>query len=170
MAVSRALRRLLRIRDIEEEQGRLALESALGELRHLENALAATVERARDGRRLAAASAYSGELTDRLAGLEETRAADRRAAVLSPRIADTELDVFALRQEFLRKRVERRQAETLIRETEARYTVEASRRGQQTLDDWFGNKTHRAGVEAESSRTGTSGGDSQGIDPSAQGT
>lgn len=91
MAVSRALRRLLRIRDIEEEQGRLALESALGDLRHLENALAATVERARSGRRLVGTSAHSGELPDRLAGLEETRAADRRAAVLVPRIADAEL-------------------------------------------------------------------------------
>ena len=32
MAVSRALRRLLRVRELEEEQSRLALESALGEL------------------------------------------------------------------------------------------------------------------------------------------
>jgi hypothetical protein len=170
MAVSRALRRLLRIRDIEEEQGRLALESALGDLRHLENALAATVERARSGRRLVGTSAHSGELPDRLAGLEETRAADRRAAVLVPRIADAELDVVALRQEFLRKRVERRQAETLIRETEARDAVEANRRGQQMLDDWFGNKTHRVGAEAQASRVAASEGDSQEADHTARGT
>jgi hypothetical protein len=40
MAVSRALRRLLRIRELEEEQCRLALESTLGELNRLESALA----------------------------------------------------------------------------------------------------------------------------------
>lgn len=149
MAVSRALRRLLRIRDLEEEQGWLALESALGELRHLENALAAAIERERRGRRLAAASAYSGELIDRLAGLEETRAAGRRSAALAPRIADAELDVAALRQEFLARRVERRQAETLIQETEARDAVEDGRRGQQALDDWFRNQMHREAAEAK---------------------
>jgi hypothetical protein len=109
-------------------------------------------------------------LPDRLAGLEETRAADRQAAVLAPRIADAELDVVALRQEFLRKRVERRQAETLIRETEARDAVEANRRGQQMLDDWFGNKTHRAETEAGASRIAASENDPQAADRTAQKT
>ena len=86
MAASRALRRLLRIRDIEEEQSRLALESALSQLNRLEHALAATAERDRRGRRLVDASARTGELPDRLAGLEETRAAGRHAAALAPRI------------------------------------------------------------------------------------
>jgi hypothetical protein len=149
MAVSRALRRLLRIRDLEEEQGRLALESALGELRHLENALAAAVERDRRGRRLVEASARTGELPDRLAGLEETRAAGRRSAALGEWIADAELDVAALRQEFLARRVERRQAETLIQESEARDAVEDGRRGQQALDDWFRNQMHREAAEAK---------------------
>ena len=44
MAVSRALRRLLRIRELEDEQCRLALESTLGELNRLECALTATAE------------------------------------------------------------------------------------------------------------------------------
>ncbi|MGD0731384.1 MAG: hypothetical protein ABR956_08965 [Terracidiphilus sp.] len=142
MAVSRSLRRLLRIRSLEEEQCRLALESALGDLRHLKNALSATVEQGRRGRALVGTSAQTGELPDRLAGLEESRAAVRRAAALAPRIADAELDAAALRQEFLLKRVERRQAETLIQESEARDAVEAGRRGQQGLDDWFGNRRH----------------------------
>jgi len=170
MAVSRALRRLLRIRNLEEEQGRLALESALGELRNLQNALASTVERARRGRRLVGASAHSGELPDRLAGLEETRAAGRHAAALAPRIADAELDVVTLRREFLARRVERRQAETLIRETEAQDAAEAGRRGQQALDDWFGNKMHRAGAEAEPSGSAIPEADSQGTDRTTQET
>ncbi len=101
MPVSRSLRRLLHIRNLEEEQGGLALESALGDLNQLENALQTTVVRARGGRRLVGASAHSGELEDRLAGIEETRAAGRKAEVLKPRITDAELDVVALRQEFL---------------------------------------------------------------------
>jgi len=62
VAVSRALRRLLRIREIEEEQCKLALESALGELHRLEHALTATSALDRRGRRLVEASAHSGEL------------------------------------------------------------------------------------------------------------
>jgi flagellar biosynthesis chaperone FliJ len=147
MAVSRALRRLLNIRSIEEEQSRLALESALGELRRLEEALAAAFERDRLGRRLVEISARNGELPDRLAGLEETRAASRHAAALGPRIAEAELDVLGMREEFLSKRIERRQAETLIEETEAREALDAGRRGQQSLDDWYGNRMHRTEAE-----------------------
>ena len=142
MAVSRALRRLLRILTIEEEQCRLALESALGELRLFERALSETGNQARNGRRLVRASARSGELPDRLAGIEETHAADRRAAVLALRIREARANSDALRQAFLAKRVECRQAETLIGEAEAKDAVIAARRTQQGLDDWYLNRLH----------------------------
>jgi hypothetical protein len=137
MAVSRSLRRLLRIRNLEEEQSRLALESALGELSRLEQALTATAERDRLGRRLVETSAHSGELQDRLAGLEETRAAVRQAHALTPVIAKAQFNAATLRQAFLAKRIERSQAETLIQEAEVRDGIEAGRRSQQALDDWF---------------------------------
>jgi hypothetical protein len=143
MAVSRALRSLLRIRDLEEEQRRVALESALVELHRLQHSLAASVERGRRGRELVTASANTGELPDRIAGIAETLLAARYAEVMTPRIASTELNVAELRLEFLAKRVERRQAETLIRETEARDAAEAGRRGQQGIDDWYSNKLQR---------------------------
>jgi hypothetical protein len=155
MTVSPALRRLLRIRDLEEEQSRLALESALGELHRLKHALAATAELNRRGRRLVGASAQTGELPDRLAGLEEMRSATRRVAALAPRIADAELDVTKLRQEFISKRVERRQAETLIKETEARDAIEAGRRSQQALDDWYRNRLHRNAAQDDRNSYGT---------------
>ena len=140
MAVSRALRRLLRIRDLEEEQRRVALESALAELHRLQHALESSVQRGRQGRELVTASANTGELPDRIAGMAEARLAARYVEVMTPRIAATELNVAELRLEFLAKRVERRQAETLIRETEARDAVEAGRRGQQGIDGWYSNK------------------------------
>ncbi|MGA2806754.1 MAG: hypothetical protein ABSE87_01400 [Terracidiphilus sp.] len=151
MAVSRALRRLLRIRDLEEEQNRLALESALGELHGLERALTATANRDREGRALVKASAHSGLLPDRLAGLEETRAASRHAKAIGPRIETMKGQVTTLRQAFLLKRVERRQAETLIGETEAREAIAADRRGQQSLDDWYRSRLYREATDAEDS-------------------
>ncbi len=161
MAASRALRRLLRIRDLEEEQCRLTLESALGELGRLEDALKGTIERERRGRRLVEAGVRTGELPDRLAGIEETHAADRLFAVLGPRIAAKEEEVMVKRQEFLLKRVERRQAETLIQESEAEETIETDRRGQQELDNWYGSRQYREEAEAEPSTPVAEGAASQ---------
>jgi hypothetical protein len=156
MAVSLALRRLLNIRNIEEEHSRQALDAKLGELNRLHQAQQIAVERDRRGRRLVQISAHTGELSDRLAGLEETRAAGQCSATLAPKVAGAERDVAALRQEFISKRVGRRQAETLIQETEARDAVEAGRRGQQGLDDWYGSRLHGEQGKPEPSRTATS--------------
>jgi len=144
MAVSRALRRLLRIRQLQEEHSQAALDDALSELRHFEAALRSARERERGGRRLVAAGAVTGNLTDRLAGLEETRAAARRASFLEPRIAEAESTVSERRRQFLERRVERRQAETLIREKETADALEAGRRAQSSIDDWFLRRMQRA--------------------------
>jgi hypothetical protein len=143
MAVARAMRRLLQVLEIEEEQAKLALESALGELRLLEQRWATAVERNRSGRQLVKASAQSGNLTDRWAGVEEARAGNRHAASLIPRIAEAEMALNAKRQEYLARRVKRKQAQTLIEEDEAREAIKAGRRGQQSLDDWYLNRLHR---------------------------
>ena len=143
MAVTTALQRLLRIRDLEEEQSQIALGSALGELKDLENARMAAVGRRRQGRELVVASAGSGETIDRQAGLVEGQAAERQTLMLEPRIAASEQRTSQLRQKVLEKRVECRQAETLIEETETRVAVEASRRDQRGLDDWFGSRKFR---------------------------
>jgi flagellar export protein FliJ len=142
MPVSRALRRLLRVLEIEEEQSRLALESAQGELARLERLLKVARMRERSGRDLVVASASSGELTDRLAGIAETAAAQQRAIALELRIVNVQADVSTLREAFLSKRVERRQAETLITETEAKDAAVSGRRNQQSLDDWYLNRFH----------------------------
>jgi hypothetical protein len=157
VAVSRALRRLLRIRELEEEQSRLALESAMGEVHRLEHAQAANFERGRGGRRLVHASARSGEFRDRLAGLEETRAAERLALLLTPRIAEATEEAAGLREDYLSSRVERRQAETLIEEAQALETADAERRSQQGLDDWYRNRLHRADMESGRAKPVSSG-------------
>jgi len=143
MPVSFALRRLLHVRDIEEEQQRLALESALGELHALENALAAAHAREHAGRTLLALSVCGGEVADRTAALVEGQAAARCAAALTPRTAAAENRVLSARQAFLDKRTERRQAQTLIEEAEARDAAEAGRHNQQTLDETYGAGRHR---------------------------
>jgi|SRR5580692_6992564 hypothetical protein len=153
MPVSRPLRRLLRVLHLEEEETRRRLESALGDLRRLENSLEAASMRDRGGRRMVNLSAQSGELADRIAGMEESLAAARRTAALKPWIRDAEQEVSARREVFLSKRVERRQAETLVDEAQAHDTLEDARRTQRSLDEWHLNRLHRAETEADSARS-----------------
>ncbi len=143
MAASRALRRLLRIRKLEEERSRVDLEVALAQLQILEDARKAATERGRMGRSLVAASARSGELTDRLAGLEETRCADHLVKTLAMRIETAERVVVQLRNSLLAKRVECRQVEILIEKADAHNAIEAGRRGQQGLDEWHRSRRKR---------------------------
>ena len=84
---------------------------------------------------------------DRLAGIEETRSSGRHAETLGPRIDAKGEEVTARRQEFFLKRVERRQAENLIEESEAQEAIEAGRRGQQALDDRYGSRLRHAGAK-----------------------
>ncbi len=85
------------------------------------------------------------ELMDRVAGLEEMRAARRHVAALTPRIAEAELAVTARRREFLAKRVERRQVESQIQKAELKEAVQAARRAQGELDGWFLSRARRRG-------------------------
>ncbi len=146
---AKSLLRLLGVLEIEEEQAQRALEAAAAELRQLERAGEAARERERRGRALIAAGASSrrqdhSAVLNRIAGLEEIRRAQQATAALAPRIAGARAREAALRQAFLAKRVERRQAETLARAAKARQAREAAIHEQQSLDDWFLERMLRA--------------------------
>ncbi len=137
MAVSKTVRRLLRVLDLEEESRRRELESAQAELTLLDAALRAAGEREREGRLLFTAGVRSEDLRDRLSGQTEIHAGRRRGAVLQQHIQQFMLVVNEFRAAFLEKRVERKQAETLVKAAEARESVEEDRRAQQSLDEWY---------------------------------
>jgi flagellar export protein FliJ len=137
MAGSRAMRRLLRVLELQEEQCRAQMETALADLKRLERDLATEGNREREGRRLVTASAESGELLHRLVGLEESRLAEKRIGALRPRIVEAEEVTGSRRSRFLEKRIERRQAETVVQTAEATHEMDAGRRSQRVLDDWF---------------------------------
>jgi flagellar export protein FliJ len=137
VAVPRFLPRLLRVLELEEEQRQSALESAIGELRHLQSALAATVASQRQGRRLIASSVQAGSCEDRLAGIELARSAADFEQKLHPRISDAEDEAAHAREEFLAKRVERRQVEALLEAAQAGQNLESLRRSQASLDEWY---------------------------------
>jgi flagellar export protein FliJ len=148
VAASKSLRRLRDIRQAEEEQNKAAMESAVSELQRLETALLESRKRVRWARVLVAESLQSGELLDRIAGLEEIHTADRMAKMLTLKLAAAENNVQKKRQEFLEKRIERRQAETVYDALRARDTAEANRKSQLALDDWHRSQRNRIIGEA----------------------
>lgn len=143
MPVSTSLRRLLRIRELQEEQDESALQAALGEMSRLETALAATEHRAGSARRLVGSGVRSGSLTDRIAGLEEIRSAAGVTDVLSVRIAAAERRVAALRDSLLSSRMLRRQTKTLVEAEAARESAREVRRMQRDLDELHRRKQKR---------------------------
>ena len=149
MAVSKALLRLIRVRGIEEERRRMALETASQKLRNLEEARDTALGMDRQGRELTMKSVESGELADRISGLVETAAGRSQARLLAPRIEASEADRLRLQQEFLEKRTERRQAEMLVEEMQALDGVAENRRSQQALDDWYRSRRFNAKQDAE---------------------
>jgi flagellar biosynthesis chaperone FliJ len=149
MAVSASLKRLLRVRTLEEEMSRQTLEAAMAELRRLEAAIEAAAASQRAGRRRIASSASNGELADRLAGIEQQRSAEAQGKVLEPWRQEAAEEAEVRREDLLTRRVEMRQAETLVKEAEARAAAEADRRAQLTLDDWFGARLHREALEED---------------------
>jgi len=134
------MERILAIRLMEEEQSRRLLELALAELLKLERGLSDAKLRERAGRGLVWASAASGEILDRIAGLEETRSAISRASALVIRIRKAEERVILLRQDYLGRRTARLQAETLADEENAQQARIGIRKNQQALDDWYLNR------------------------------
>ena len=137
MAVSKAIRRLLHLLNMEEELRQRELESARGQLTQLESALIAAGQQERKGRQLVNSGVLSQDLPDRLAGLEEVHAGIRLGAFLQQRIELATLQVFERREEYLAKRLERRQAETLVEAAKAMDKVEVNRKSQQALDEWY---------------------------------
>lgn len=139
MRVTEALILLRRIRKLQEEQERLALELAIKQQRDLEAARDAASERARQGRGLVGESVRSDSREDRQAAAVETTSASRHARFLAPRMAKADEETTHVRQNLLEKRVQGRQAEILIEAAAAEKAMDSERRNQQALDDWYGS-------------------------------
>lgn len=142
MAISDALRRLLAVRALEEEQHKRALDSAVGELRRVENALEGTRLRERCGREHVTRAVFSEDAAERIAGLVQAESAKRNVELLRAWIQEAGERAAVLREGYLAKRVERLQVESVIREAEAREAAEGARREQQSLDDGFAARRH----------------------------
>jgi flagellar export protein FliJ len=135
MARTHGLFRLLRVRQLEEEDCKTALNSALTELNRLFRALKNAAEREQQGRMLLLEGIRACVLPDRLAGLEEVRAARALQRALIAKIEAAEQVVDECRARYTEKRIQRRQVESLLESAKAKDAEQTSRRTQEELDD-----------------------------------
>jgi hypothetical protein len=145
VAVSRGLRRLYKLRNIEELQKASLFKLAVVELDQLKNAVEAAHNREGNGRTLVTRSVMTGETQDRLYGIEEIAAAVQISAVLESRLRSATEKVERIRSEFLNKRLEKRQAEILLQSALDRAADLAQRKMQLSLDEW--TRLRRRGEE-----------------------
>ena len=140
MSASKTLRRLARIRELEEEQSRLALEAAARSREAVASDLLAAHQERRDGRSDLVRGVERSDGLARQSGLVRMEIAARQADLLRPQLDRLDQELARQRDEYLARRTARRQVETLLSEAEQRARLEADRRAQQMLDDWYGRK------------------------------
>lgn len=140
MLVKRTLSRLLRLRELEEELSRLELELAVAERNRAQQEIVLAARRQEQGRRNFAAAIAEQNRLARAAGLFETEEARRQRLRLHPKLEAADAEMARQQAEFLLRRTGRRQVETLVENEHGKAEVEAGRRAQQMLDDWYGRR------------------------------
>jgi len=138
--IRRALPRLLRLRQIEEEESRQALEIAAAERNRAECEFARTVEHYAQSRRQFTAGVLRQNSLDRTGALLEMEQADRDRLVALPALHAANSKEARLKTGFLARRTERRQVEALVETQQRKGNAEDMRRVQQMLDDWYGRR------------------------------
>jgi flagellar export protein FliJ len=152
-APGQRLARIHRIRQIQEDQARLAVESGVGALRRAE----ARIERAvgeefeARGRRNDALVDHGGRPDDWVRAEREAQI-HRVAAVRSAReIPEITREIEAKREVYLECRRERRKLETLLQSALEKQRLERERKLRAQIDDLFQIRRRRM-LEAEESR------------------
>jgi flagellar export protein FliJ len=136
LGAPRDLLRLRKLRETEEQQKKSVLASAFEELHRLESELEFAKSHARRGRALLISSALSGDRADRVAGMEEVAATGRLIDFLTVQLQVAADNVGTLLAEFLAKRIQRRQVQTLLESALTQSIAEERRKSQMLLDDW----------------------------------
>jgi len=143
MPGKRVLQRLLRIRELREEQSSVELDAAVGQRNRVAEELMEAKSREAQGRSAFVAGISDHDRTGRAAGMLEMEQARKEQPRIATRLEAAKAEVERQRDEFLAYRTARRQVETLVSAEQAALREESARRAQQTLDDWYSRRESR---------------------------
>ena len=143
MAIGQNLLRVHAVRQAEEQEQKNLLATAIAELRQLERTQELVRQRRARGRESFEESVRLGSREERICALAEIDATERLARDVSGRIGTARTQIQGLQREFLNRRIMRRQTETLLEAAEAVAKVEAERKTQNAMDDWYRSRTRQ---------------------------
>jgi flagellar biosynthesis chaperone FliJ len=137
------LQRLFRLRRLEEETERMAVELAAVARNRIEGEAIAEQVCERDSRRELHRQIANIDTLMRAAAASAMEDAVARRRLIHERLQVAEATVEHLRNAMLRRRMERQQVESLLEKETTRVREQDLRRAQQLLDDWFNQKDSR---------------------------
>ncbi|WP_263359581.1 hypothetical protein [Acidicapsa ligni] len=143
MARPEVLRRVLRLRELQEEQSRLMLEAAAAERMRMERVMESAVQLQVSGRRSFLSAVLAADGPGRVGGNFDQQQGGSLKEQIAPQLAAAEIKVGQQRAEFLSRRTERRQVVILIENEQALADTAIERRTQQILDDWYGRRAQK---------------------------
>ena len=135
MPPSPALKRLLRVRQLLEEQSQATLKAANGYLSDLNTAAERAHARQTRGQNLFKSGAQAADATDRVAGLCEAELARTRKEALMEDVQQAQISVQRQLAELQTAYQERRKSELLINAVVRKTEAETRRQLQRELDD-----------------------------------
>ncbi|WP_109484622.1 hypothetical protein [Occallatibacter savannae] len=137
MSRARQLRRIRELRLVEEQYQAALLAAGKKQLADLESALHLLRKRQMEGRDLLVQSCIDGDTVSWITALEEVAILRRKADALMAEKPHLEYHVHGLCDRFIAKRIERRQAESILSSVLEEETKRGERQSQATLDEWY---------------------------------
>jgi ribosome-binding ATPase YchF (GTP1/OBG family) len=147
--MSRSLKRILKIRELVEDQSRLRMETAMRDLAQIELNMDRWHRRQMFSREYGFDSLMKSDFEGRLAAEAEEYLSGQRVERLIPVRHNMQQQVFICRSDFLEKRKQTLQASTLLDKAEAEAEAERLKREQMALDEWYQSERMRAKLEEE---------------------
>lgn len=137
MSRASQLSRIRELRRLEEQQQAALLASGKKKLEQVDEALHSLKVGRLEGRTLFGEGSRKGDLASRIAGAEQIAYSTRKTGDLMRLKAYFQNSVEKLHEQFLSKRAERCQAESLLDAVLEEEATEADRKGQSALDEWY---------------------------------
>ena len=148
MSAPKKLTRLLRLRKLEEEQQRVVLELAVAESNRLQQYRELAIEQLSRGKQEFIKAIEQDASASRETALVEVEHAAEQRDGIEARLITTNSAVIHQRAEYLERRTVRQQVEQLLEAASKAREIEAGRRAQQMLDDWYGQRIRALRTEA----------------------
>ena len=154
MPRKRVLSRLVRLRELEEEQGRLSLEDAVRRRGRVCEEMDHAKKETEMGRMSFLNGVARRDALGRTGGLIGMEIGVRECARVAPRLQGADREVELQREEFLRRRTARMQVESLATEARNLAEAEVAQRAQQILDDWYGRRRRLSDASNSQAKNG----------------